>query len=199
MEKRELIQAQLGGEAQQGGGAMDREDLIDRCVEYLKESLYDEEEPKNWAKGILLWLDTCPEAGWGWSLRSIMGTFLRGLEEWNNLESEEREELARKILRRLVELAKKEEDWAGMTVEEWLELLKKELIKRGEIKDTEKWLENLWRNWLKYYINRLEPYEILDIVFEGYPDWDWMPKKEKRELAEEVLNLIKRKLKEAKQ
>jgi hypothetical protein len=177
---------------------MDREALVDQFVEYLRESFFYDfmETPRNWAKGLLVWLDNTPERSWEWSLASIMDTFLSGMEEWNNLEAEERKELAWDIYRRIEELAEEEEDWAGRSVEEWLDLLKKELIVRNEIRDTEKWIWDLWKNWLSYYIDRLEPYEILDIVFRGNPDWDWMPQKEKRELAKEVINLIKEKLEE---
>jgi hypothetical protein len=82
------------------------------------------------------------------------------------------------IYRKIEELAEEEEDWAGRSAEEWLDLLRKELITREKI-DTDKWVRDLWKNWLRYYIDRLEPYEILDIVFRGNPDWDWMPRKEK--------------------
>jgi len=183
--------------SQKGGGAM-QEVLLDKFVEYLRESLYFDylRKPRNWAKGLLVWLDTAPERSWGWSLASIMDIFLSGMDEWNNLEAEERKELAWDIYRRIEELAGDEEEWAGLTAEEWLELFKKELIARGEIRDTDKWLLDLWKNWLRYYIDRLEPYEILNIVFEENPDWYWMPRKEKKELAEEVINLIKEKLEE---
>jgi hypothetical protein len=203
MERKEKVLNPTGRVSQQnqtreGGFAMDREALIEQFVEYLKESLYYdfERSPRNWAKGLLVWLDEAPERSWGWSLASIMDIFLSGMEEWNDLEAEEREELAWDIYRRIEELAEEEEDWAGLSVEEWLELLKKELIKRKEIKDTDKWVLDLWENWLRYYIDRLFPYEILDIVFRWNPDWDWMPRKERRELAEKVINLIEEKLEE---
>jgi hypothetical protein len=172
--------------------------LVNQFIEFLRDSLYYSHlrSPRNWAKGLLSWLDNAPERSWGWSLSSIMDTYLSGMDQWNNLRAEEREELAWEIYRRIEELAEKEEKWAGLNVEEWVELLKKELIARKEIKDTERWVSDLWNNWLKYYIDRLEPYEILDIVFKGNSDWDWMPSREKRELAEEVINHVKEKLQE---
>jgi len=203
MEKKEQVQTPAGRVSQQsqkGGGDMDREALVNQFIEFLRDSLYYDylRKPRNWAKGLLIWLDTTPERSWGWSLASIMDTFLSGMDEWNNLEAEERKELAWEIYERIEELAGKEEKWAGLSVEEWLDLLKKELIARKEIKDTDQWVLDLWKNWLKYYIDRLEPDEILNIVFKGNPDWDWMPRRERKELAEEVINLIKEKLQEVK-
>ncbi len=203
MDRKQQVQTPAGRVSQQsqnqvGGGAMDRGALIEQFVEYLRESFYYdfEKKPRNWAKGLLVWLEEAPEKSWGWSLASIMDTFLSGMDEWNNLEAEERKELAWDIYRKIEELAEKEEEWGGISVEEWLDLLKKELIARKEIKDTDKWVRDLWKNWLRYYIDRLEPYEILDIVFKGNPDWDWMPRRERRELGEEAINLIKEKLEE---
>jgi hypothetical protein len=171
---------------------MERKVLIEQFIEHLRESFYcDIRKPKNWAKGLLVWLNTTPEARWGWSLASIMDTYLSGMDEWNNLDAEERKELAWDIYKRLEELAEQEEKWAGLSPEEWLNLLRKRLIEEKEI-DTEDWIQ-VW-NWLRYYIDRLESHEILNIVFEGDPNWDWMPRKEKVELSEEVMNLIRRKL-----
>jgi len=172
-----------------------RDKLVDHFIYHLSYVLERGlEAPKNKAKGLLVWLDEHEAKNWGWSLPSIMGTVLNGLYEWDYLTAEEREEMASAIYERLEELAEKEEGWAGRSVEEWLDLFKKEMITRKEIRDTDKWVLDLWKNWLRYYIDRLEPYEILDIVFKGNPDWDWMPRKERRELAEEVINLIKDRL-----
>jgi hypothetical protein len=182
----------------QGGDAMDREALIEQFIEYLRESFYYDfrRKPRGWAKGLLVWLETCPEASWGWSLASIMDIFLSGMDKWNNLEAEERKELAWDIYERLEELAEEEEEWAGLSAEEWLELLRQKLIEEKEIRDTDKWVLDLWKNWLRYYIDRLKPYEILDIAFKGNPDWDWMPYGERRRLGEAVIDLIKEKLEE---
>jgi hypothetical protein len=173
-----------------------KKDLIELLIESLRLNLFGTEEPRNWAKGLLVWIDTHPANNWGWDLSSILDILLDGIEEWDNLEPEERDELAEEIYEELEKLAKKEEEWAGLSPEEWLELLKQELIKRKEIKNPKNWVKDLWNNWLKYYINRLSPKDILDTVFEGNPDWDWMPKKEKRELAEEVIDLIMEKVEE---
>jgi hypothetical protein len=172
-----------------------RDKLVEHFIYHLSYVLERGlETPKNKAKGLLVWLEEHEARNWGWSMVSIMGTILHGLYEWDYLTAEERQEMALAIYGRLEELAEEEEDWAGRRAEEWLDLLKKELIARKEIRDTDKWLLDLWKNWLRYYIDRLEPYEILDIVFKGNPDWDWMPRRERRELAEEVINLIKAKL-----
>ena len=172
-----------------------RDKLVDHFIYHLSYVLERGlEVPKNKAKGLLVWLDEHEARNWGWSMVSIMGTMLDGLYEWDYLTAEEKEQMTWAIYERLKELEEEEEDWAGRSAEEWLDLLKKELIARKEIRDTDKWVLDLWKNWLRYYIDRLEPYEILDIVFKGNPDWDWMPRRERRELAEEVINLIKNKL-----
>jgi hypothetical protein len=165
-----------------------RERIIDSFVERMAYVLEGEdfERPKNIAKGLLVWLDEHED----------LGDMLNGLYEWDYLTAEETEEMENAIYFRLEELAEEEEEWAGLSVEEWLDLLKKELIARGEIRDTDRWVLDLWKNWLRYYIDRLEPYEILHIVFEGNPDYDWMPYRERRRLGEAVIDLIKEKLKE---
>jgi len=184
--RREILHASLGEY---------RNKLVDHFIYHLSYVLERGlRSPKNKAKGLLVWLDEHEAKNWGWSLTSIMGTMLDGLYEWDYMTAEEREQMTWAIYERLEELAEKEEDWAGLSLEEWLDLFKKELIARKEIKDTDKWVLDLWKNWLRYYIDRLEPYEILDIVFKGNPDWDWMPRKERKGLAEEVINLIKDKL-----
>jgi phenylpyruvate tautomerase PptA (4-oxalocrotonate tautomerase family) len=172
-----------------------RDKLVDHFIHHLSYALERGlEAPRNKARSILVWLNEHEANNWGWSLTSIMDTWLGGLYEWDYMTAEERKEMASAIYERLEELAEEEEDWAGRSAEEWLDLLKKELIARKEIRDTDKWVLDLWKNWLRYYIDRLKPYEILDIVFKGNPDWDWMPRKEKMELAEEVIDLIKDKL-----
>jgi len=173
-----------------------RERITDSFIERISYVLEGEdfERPKNLAKGLLVWLDEHKARSWGWSLKSILGEMLNGLYEWDYLTAEEREEMANAIYFRLEELAEKEEKWAGLSPEEWLELLRKRLIEEKKIRDTEDWIQDLWRNWLRYYIDRLEPHEILDIVFKGKADWDWMPRKEREALAEAVMDLISERL-----
>jgi len=165
-----------------------RERIVDSFIERISYVLEGEdfERPKNIAKGLLVWIDEY----------DVLRDFLNGLYEWDYLTAEERDEMENAIYERLKGLAEEEEEWAGLSAEEWLELLKKRLIEEKKIRDTEDWIQDLWKNWLRYYIDRLKPHEILDIVFKGKADWDWMPRKEKIELAEEVMGLIQERLEE---
>ena len=192
-------QAQLGGETQQsqkGGGDMDMEALANQFIEYLMESFYDvekEKRPRNLAKGFLVWADTVPARSRGW-FASILDTFLGGLDEWDKLEDEERKWMVGYIFRRLHTLANEEEDWAGLSEEEWVELLKKKLVSEKIIEDDD---AAFWK-WIKGRIEEEDMYELLDWAFEGNVDWEWMLQREKRELAEAMEEFIIEKLKSLK-
>jgi hypothetical protein len=166
-----------------------REKLIDSFIERLSPMLSgcDLEEPRNKAKGLLVWLE---EYGGEDCLRDM----LHGLYEWDYLTAEEREEMELAICERLEELAEKEENWAGLSVEDWADLLKNKLVKEKVIKDTD---EAFWK-WIKHYLERKDGdlYSLLELEFEGNVDWDWMPRKEKKELAEALKELVIEKLEE---
>jgi len=115
--------------------------------------------------------------------------FLNGLVEWDALTAEERKEMKDAIYDRIKELAEKEEDWAGLSLEEWLDLLKRELIKRWEIKDD----ADFWK-LLKCYADEKDLYNFLNWVFEENADWYWMPREEKKELASALKEYIIEKL-----
>jgi hypothetical protein len=115
--------------------------------------------------------------------------FLNGLVEWDALTLEESKEVEAAIYDRIWELAEEEEDWAGLSLEEWLDLLKEELIKRREIKDD----ACFWK-LLKRRVERKDLYNLLNWVFEENVDWYWMPRKEKRELASALEEYIIEKL-----
>jgi hypothetical protein len=117
--------------------------------------------------------------------------FLNGLVEWDALTVEECEEVEDAIYDRIHELAEKEEDWAGLSLEEWLDILKRELIKRREIKDD----ADFWK-LLKHRVDRGDLYSLLKLAFEENADWYWMPRKEKVELAEALEEFVLEKLKE---
>ena len=162
-----------------------RERIIDSFIERISYVLEGEdfEKPKNIAKGLLVWLDE----------HEVLGDMLNGLYEWDYLTAEEREEMANAIYERLEELAEKEEKWAGLSPEEWLELLRKRLVEEKVIKATD---AAFWK-WTKHHMEKKDAediYDLLNRVFEGNVDWDWMPRKERRELAEEVIDLIKEKI-----
>jgi hypothetical protein len=164
-----------------------RERIIDSFIERISYVLEGEdfEKPKNIAKGLLVWLDE----------HEVLGDMLNGLYEWDYLTAEEREEMANAIYERLEELAEKEEKWAGLSPEEWLELLRKRLVEEKVIKDTD---AAFWK-WTKHHMAKKDAediYDLLSWVFEGNVDWDWMPREERRELAEEVMDLIKERLEE---
>ncbi len=162
------------------------EHFIEKMVYVLEHGL---EEPRNKAKGLLVWLDEHEANNWGWSMVSIMDTALHGLYEWDYLTAEERKAMADAIYERLQELAEEEEDWAGLSLEEWLDLLRKELIKRKEIKDD----ADFWK-LLKRRVDREDLYDLLNWAFKENVDWDWMPRKEKKELASALEEYIIEKL-----
>ncbi|MFZ8859703.1 MAG: hypothetical protein ACO2PP_04270 [Thermocrinis sp.] len=136
--------------------------------------------PKNKAKGLLVWVKEHD---------ADLRDFLNGLVEWDALTAEECEEVEDAIYDRIWELAEEEEAWAGLSLEEWLDLLKRELIKRREIKDD----AGFWK-LLKRRVDREDLYRLLDWVFEENADWYWMPRKEKRELASALEEYIIEKL-----
>ncbi len=169
-----------------------REKLVEHFIEKMVYVLeYGLEEPRNKAKGLLVWLDEHEANNWGWSMVSIMDTALHGLYEWDYLTAEERKAMADAIYERLQELAEEEEDWAGLSLEEWLDLLKKELIKRKEIKDDADFWKLLKRR-------RKDLYDLLNWAFKENVDWDWMPREEKRELVSALEEYIIEKLEKEK-
>jgi len=160
-----------------------REKLADNFIKKLSYVLdRDGKSPRNIAKGLLVWLD---------EHNADMRDFLNGLYEWDYLTLEERGQMCVAIYDRLEEMAEEEEDWAGLSLEEWLDLLKKELIKRREIKDD----AGFWK-LLKRYVDRGDLYNLLDWVLEENVDWYWMPRKEKKELASALEEFIIDKLEE---
>jgi hypothetical protein len=182
--RKEILHASLGEY---------REKLVDHFIYHLSYVLERGlKAPKNKAKGILVWLDEHKAKNWEWSLVSIMGTVLFGLYEWDYLTAEERHEMATAVYDKLLELAEKEEDWAGLSLEEWLGLLKKKLVEGKRIKDTD---AAFWK-WIKHYIEKENLYDLFRWAFEGNVDWDWMPRRERRELTEALEMLIIEKLEE---
>ncbi len=162
-----------------------REKLADNFIEKLSYVLdRDGKSPRNIAKGLLVWLDE-HNAG--------MRDFLNGLYEWDYLTLEERDQMFVAIYERLEEMAEEEEDWAGLSLEEWLDLLKKELIKRREIKDD----ADFWK-LLKRRVERKDLSFLLNWAFEENADWEWMPWEEKRELVSALEEFIVEKLEEEK-
>ena len=176
------------------------EELVDLFVDYLRLELKhynDGELPRNWAKALLIFAENLPERKWGWSWHSTFGSYFHGIPEWDELTPEEARKLANDIYYRIVELAKKEEEWAGLSVEEWIELFKEQLIKKKKIKGKGDWIKEFWDNWLEYYRKkRFSDMYIMETVLEGIPDWDWMPADEAEELTEEVMGYIYAQLKE---
>ena len=140
--------------------------------------------PKNKAKGLLVWIKEHD---------ADMRDFLNGLVEWDALTAEECEEVEDAIYDRIWELAEKEENWAGLSLEEWLDLLKEELIKGKKIKDD----AAFWK-LLRRYVDREDLYSLLNWAFEENANWYWMPRKEKKELASALTEYIIEKLEEEK-
>jgi hypothetical protein len=168
-----------------------RDKLVEHFISHLSYVLERGfKKPKNKAKGLLVWVETHKVRNWGWDIVLIMGTALNGLYEWDYLTAKEREEMALAIYDRLQELAEKEEKWAGLSLEKWLDLLKKKVVEGKGIEDTD---TAFWK-WIKHYIDRENLYDLLRWAFEGDGDWDWMPRKERRELASALEEYIIEKL-----
>ena len=156
--------------------------LIDKLADYLDIRGSDGylRWPRNKAKGLLVWIKEHD---------ADLRDFLNGLVEWDALTAEEGEEVEDAIYERIKELAEKEEDWAGLSTEEWLDLLKEELIKGKKIKDDADFWKLLKRR-------RKDLYSLLNWAFEENADWYWMPRKEKKELASALEEFIIEKLEE---
>jgi hypothetical protein len=164
--------------------------LIDHFIEHMSYVLEcNLKMPKNKAKGLFVWLTTHEAHNWEWDTTSIMGIALNGLFEWDYLTADEREAMSIAIYERLKELAKKEEKWAGLSLEDWVELLKKKLVKDGVIKDT----DTFWK-WIRQKIKKEDMYDLLCWAFEEKVDWVWMPRKERKELAKAMEEFIIEKL-----
>jgi len=156
--------------------------LIEKLADYLDIRGSDGylRWPTNKAKGLLVWIK---------EHNADLREFLNGLVEWDALTAEESEEVEDAIYERIKEMAEKEEDWAGLSLEEWLDLLKRELIKRKEIKDD----ADFWK-LLKRRVDREDLYSLLNWALEENADWYWMPRKEKKELASALEKFIIEKL-----
>jgi hypothetical protein len=158
-----------------------RDKLVEHFISQLSRVLERGlKKPKNEAKGLLVWLEENNARRWEPDIVAVMGTVLFDLYEWEYLTAEERHHMVLAIYERLLELAKKEEEWAGLSVEGWLGLLKKKLVEEKVIKDTD---AAFWK-WLKHYIWRKNLQNLFIWAFKGNLDWDWMPRGERRKLAE---------------
>uniref|UniRef100_A0A7C5X4D4 Uncharacterized protein n=1 Tax=Thermocrinis ruber TaxID=75906 RepID=A0A7C5X4D4_9AQUI len=162
-----------------------RDKLADEFIEHLLEYAFPypdyPEPPKNSAKALLLWLDR---------FNGDAFELMDGLVKWDYLTYYERKAMRSLIYNRLLERAEKEEDWAGLSEEEWVELLKEKLLEEKVIKDD----VSFWK-WIKRRIEKDDMYELLSFELKGNADWDWMPYEEKKELAEAVEEYIREKLK----
>jgi len=75
--------------------------LVEELTEYLVINLFKGDEPKNWAQETLDWIQNHPAKGWGWKLASILDLHLNGIEVWDDLTAEQRETIAKEIVRYL--------------------------------------------------------------------------------------------------
>jgi hypothetical protein len=161
-----------------------RDKLADEFIEHLLEYAfpypYYPEYPKNEAKALLVWLD---------EFQGDPFELMDGLVKWDYLTYYERKAMESLIYDRLLERAKKEKDWAGLNEEEWVELLKEKLLEEKVIKDD----ASFWK-WIKERVEEEDMYELLIWELKGNVDWDWMPRKEKKELAEALEEFILEKL-----
>jgi len=75
--------------------------LVEELTEYLVINLFKADEPANWAEETLKWIENHPANGWGWKLASIIDLQLNGIEAWDSLTAEDREIVAKEIIRHL--------------------------------------------------------------------------------------------------
>ena len=82
--------------------------LVEELTECFRTNLFKADEPENWAEATLEWIETHPAKGWGWPLASIIDIELNGIEAWDSLTAEQRETVAKEIVRYLENQAKEE-------------------------------------------------------------------------------------------
>jgi len=84
--------------------AKDIKALVKELMEYLVINLFNGDEPENWAEKTLDWIENHPAKSWGWSLASIIDLQLNGIEAWDSLTAEERQAVAKEIVKYLENL-----------------------------------------------------------------------------------------------
>jgi hypothetical protein len=75
--------------------------MIQDLVSYLVINLFKGDEPENWAQATLEWVENHPAKSWGWKVASIIDLQLNGIEVWDSLSAEEREEVAKEMIKYL--------------------------------------------------------------------------------------------------
>jgi len=70
-------------------------------------NLFKGEPPHNAEEHALHWLEHHEARKWGWKLASILDLHLQGIEEWDRLSAEEREILAKEVIKLLEKGMKK--------------------------------------------------------------------------------------------
>jgi len=75
--------------------------LVEELTEYLVINLFKGDEPENWAQATLDWIETHPAKSWGWELASILDLELNGIEVWDSMSAEQRQVIAKEIVRYL--------------------------------------------------------------------------------------------------
>jgi len=82
--------------------------LAEELTEYLVINLFKGDEPENWAETTLDWIENHPAKGWGWKLASVIDLQLSGIETWDSLTAEQRQTVAKEIVRYLENQAKEQ-------------------------------------------------------------------------------------------
>jgi len=77
--------------------------LVEELSEIAAANIFKGDLPANWKKETLNKLEQSPERKWGWSLVSILDLFLHDVDMWDSLDADEREVVAKAILKHLEE------------------------------------------------------------------------------------------------
>ena len=75
--------------------------LVKELTECLATNLFKANEPGNWAQRTLEWIENHPAKSWGWNLPSVLDLQLQGIESWDSLTAEDRQVVAKEIVRLL--------------------------------------------------------------------------------------------------
>jgi hypothetical protein len=72
--------------------------FIEELASIFVANLFRGDLPKDWAKQALKWIDKRPKKEEGWSLVTILGTHLHGVNLWENLTAREKLTVSRAII-----------------------------------------------------------------------------------------------------
>jgi len=75
--------------------------LVEELAEITAINMFNGNIPEDWKKEILTRLENTPEKEWEWNYSSILDYYLYNIEMWRTLDAEERETVAKTMLKYL--------------------------------------------------------------------------------------------------